>query len=193
MLGAPLAAVARLVTALKQLRVSYAVGGSLASSLYGVPRATNDVDVVVDLRPAHVTRLVAALEGAFYVDEQMIHSALNDHSSFNVFTRDTMMKIDVFVPQMNEWIVEELVRAREESFELDGAKVVIRFASAEDTLLYKLVWYRLDGEQSERQWDDVRGIVMVQGAQLDQVYLRHWARYLRVTDLLERALPRAGT
>jgi hypothetical protein len=189
MLGAPLTVVARLAAALQQLRVAYAVGGSLASSLYGVPRATNDVDVIADLRPAHVARLVAALEGSFYVDEHMIHSALADHSSFNVFDRDTMMKVDVFVPKPDEWIVEELVRAHDESFEIDGATVTIRFASAEDTLLYKLVWYRLGGEQSERQWDDVRGIFKVQGEQLDRTYLHRWARHLRVTDLLERAMP----
>jgi hypothetical protein len=188
MLGAPLTVVARLAAALQQLRVSYAVGGSLASSLHGVPRATNDVDVVVDLRPAHVTRLVAAIEGLFHVDEHMIRSALADHSSFNVFDRDTMMKVDVFVPRVDEWIVEELVRAREESFEIEGATVAIHFASAEDTLLYKLVWYRLGGEQSERQWDDVRGILMVQGEHLDRAYMRRWATFLGVTDLLERVL-----
>ena len=60
--------------------------------------------------------------------------------------------------------MEELVRAREESSEIDGATVGIRFASAEDTLLYKLVWYRLGGEHSERQWDDVRGILMARRA-----------------------------
>jgi len=74
-------------------------------------------------------------------------------------------------------------------FEIAGRAVGIHFASAEDTLLYKLVCYRTGGEQSERQWDDVRGIVMVQGAQLDQAYLRRWARHLGVSDLLERALP----
>lgn len=193
MLGEPLNVVARLTAALQQLRVSYAVGGSLASSLYGVPRATNDVDVIADLRPPHVTRLVASIEASFYVDERMIQSALADHSSFNIFDRDTMMKVDVFVPTLDEWIVEELVRAREETFEIDGAPIAIRFASAEDTLLYKLFWYRLGGEQSERQWDDVRGILMVQGERLDRSYLRHWAKHLRVTDLLERAMGAALT
>lgn len=188
MLGAPLVVIAKLAAVLNDLRISYAVGGSLASSLHGVPRATNDVDVVADLREAHVTRFVAAIEGAFHVDSQMIRSALADRSSFNVFDKDTMLKVDVFVPTIDEWVVEELVRARVETFEIGGATVLIRFASPEDTLLYKLVWYRLGGEQSERQWDDVLGVIRIQAERLDRGYLRRWARTLGVSDLIERAL-----
>lgn len=102
MLGTPLAVVAKLTVALDALRVPYAVGGSLASSLHGVPRATNDVDVIVDLRSAHVSRLFSAIEGDFFVDIKMIHSALADRSSFNVFHQATMMKVDVFVPIVDE-------------------------------------------------------------------------------------------
>jgi hypothetical protein len=64
----------------------------------------------------------------------LLRAPFTDHSSFNIFDRDTMMKVDVFVPRLDEWIVEELVRAREESFEIDGRAVGIHFASAEDTL-----------------------------------------------------------
>jgi hypothetical protein len=59
-------------------------------------------------------------------------------------------------------------------------------ASAEDTILAKLIWYRAGGEQSERQWNDVRGIRSVQGARLDRTYMRQWARHLEVDDLLDR-------
>jgi hypothetical protein len=188
MLGAPLVVTAKLAAVLNQLRISYAVGGSLASSLHGVPRATNDVDVVADLREVHVARFVAAIEDTFYVDAEMVRSALADHSSFNVFDKETMMKVDVFVPKMSAWIVEELVRARDESFDLSGGPVLVRFASAEDTLLYKLVWYRLGGEQSERQWNDVLGVIRVQAERLDRAYVRLWAKQLGVTDLVDRAL-----
>ena len=188
MLGAPLAVVAKLVAVLDGLRIPYAVGGSLASSLHGVPRATNDVDVVADLRGAHVTRFVSAIENEFYVDAHMIRSAVAERSSFNVFDQATMLKIDVFVPDADEWIVEELARARSETFDIGGQPTPIRFASPEDTLLYKLVWYRLGGEQSDRQWGDVLGVIKIQGNRLDGEYLRRWARHLKVTDLLDKAL-----
>jgi hypothetical protein len=81
----PFAIAARLASALDGLRVPYAVGGSLASSLHGVPRATNDVDIVADLRTAHVDRFVSAIEEHFYVDAEMVRGAVADRSSFNVF------------------------------------------------------------------------------------------------------------
>jgi len=184
----PLAVVAKLATVLDRLRVPYAVGGSLASSLHGVPRATNDVDLVADLRLAHVDRLVAAIESEFFVDAEMIRSALADHSSFNVLDQATMTKVDIFVPLADPWIVEELVRARPETIDIQGQPTSIRFATPEDTLLYKLVWYRLGGQQSERQWNDVLGIIKVQAERLDRAYLRLWSKHLGVTDLLDVVL-----
>ena len=60
-------------------------------------------------------------------------------------------------------------------------------ASAEDTILSKLEWYRRGGETSERQWEDVIGVMKVQGEQLDEAYLDRWAAELGVSDLIERA------
>jgi hypothetical protein len=54
--------------------------------------------------------------------------------------------------------------------------------------LHKLYWFRLGGEVSERQWDDVLGVLNVQGSALDQVYMKHWADVLAVLDLLQQAL-----
>ena len=64
-------------------------------------------------------------------------------------------------------------------------------ASAEDTILTKLEWYRMGGESSDRQWNDVLNVIKVQGEQLDRDYLMHWARQLGVADLLELVLDQA--
>jgi Uma2 family endonuclease len=90
MLSEPLLVVARIVAAFDQLSVSYAVGGSLASSVYGIPRATQDVDLVADLRLEHVEPLVRALAGEFYVDGDMIVDAIQRRASFNVVHLSTM-------------------------------------------------------------------------------------------------------
>ncbi len=82
---------------LERLGVPYLVGGSLASSLHGTPRATQDVDLVADLRLQHVPALVAALEETFYVDHEMIRDAIARRSSFNVIHLETMFKVDVFI------------------------------------------------------------------------------------------------
>ena len=65
-------------------------------------------------------------------------------------------------------------------------------ATAEDTILAKLEWYRMGGGVSERQWRDVLGVMKVQADRLDLAYLRQWADQLNVSDLLERALTEAG-
>lgn len=188
MLAEPLAVVAQIASAFDRLRVPYVIGGSLASSLYGVPRATQDADLIADLRDVHVDRFVAAIEATFFVDSQMIRSAIGDHGSFNVIHLQTMLKVDVFVPRADAWIVEELVRARVEIVDIAGIPTELRFASPEDTLLYKLVWYRLGGELSERQWNDVVGIIKIQGDRLDRRYIAQWSKHLKVEDLIARVL-----
>ena len=83
--------------AFTDLEVAYFVGGSVASSAYGVARSTLDVDPVADLREHHVDPLVARLSDACYIDAGMIRRALAQRSSFNLIHLDTMMKIDVFI------------------------------------------------------------------------------------------------
>ena len=61
------------------------------------------------------------------------------------------------------------------------------FASAEDTILQKLNWYRKGGETSERQWHDILGVIKVQSENLDAQYLNKWAKSLGLSDLLAKA------
>ena len=79
------------------LAVNYLIGGSVASSILGEPRATLDVDIVADLQISHVHPLIALMTGEFYLDEMMITEAINRKSSFNVIHLDTMQKVDIFI------------------------------------------------------------------------------------------------
>jgi hypothetical protein len=83
----------------------------------------------------------------------------------------------------------QLSRSQIQQIALDESEAIGCFvATAEDTILAKLAWYRAGGEQSDRQWNDVRGICSVQGTLLDRKYMGEWARYLKVDDLLDRLL-----
>lgn len=62
--------------------------------------------------------------------------------------------------------------------------------SPEDTILRKLLWYRMGGEVSDRRWSDILGVVQVQGERLDRDYLAKWAPQLRVEDLLAQTSPK---
>jgi hypothetical protein len=179
-----------LVEALEELGVPYHIGGSVASSLYGIPRLTIDADLVADIRMEHVRPLVKQLGTDYYFDEDMIRDAIKRRSSFNVIHLDTMLKVDIFIPKSRLFDQEELRRVQQEVLS-EGTRP-FNVASPEGTILNKLEWYRMGGEVSDRQWNDILGVLKVQGAHLDMDYLKKWSANLKVTDLLERALVDAG-
>lgn len=163
MLSEPVVVVAKLASVFDGLKIRYVVGGSVASSVYGIPRATQDVDLVAEIKLPHVEAFTSALAEEFYVDADMIRDAIQRRASFNVIHLATMFKADVFIFQGDSWSREEMVRARTERFVLPEGPVSVRFASPEDTLLHKLVWYKLGNQISDRQWGDVLGMLKVQG------------------------------
>ncbi len=176
---------------LERMRVPYLGGGSLASSLHGIPRATQDADVVADLRPGHVDALVAALSEGWYVDRDMILDAVRRRACFNVIHLATMFKVDVFVLSGDPAQQREMRRRIRVTIGDDPGREIF-VASPEDIVLMKLDWYRLGGGVSDRQWGDVLGVLEVQGPSLDMAYLRESASDMGLGDLLERAFREAG-
>jgi len=184
-------AIAAVIEVLDDLGVSYALGGSLASAVHGVVRATLDADLVADLHPEHAHPLAQALAGAFYADGEAIREAIRARSWFNIIHLESLFKIDVFVAGSRPFDRAQLARSRLHLLSEDP-EYRVRLLSAEDTLLAKLEWYRRGGEVSDRQWRDVLGVLKVQGERLEGEYLRHMAAELGVADLLERARGQAG-
>lgn len=181
----PIAVTLLVIETLEALRVPYVIGGSLASALHGTARATLDSDLVVDLQPEQVGPLVAALQGAFYVDEMAARRAVARQSSFNLIHLATMFKVDLFVAGRQPFAQTQIRQAQTVVVATDPERTA-RFTNAEDTILAKLRWYRLGGDSSERQWRDVMGITAVQGDRLDWPYLRQQAAALGLADLLAR-------
>lgn len=178
----PLRIARRIGHVLDDLGVPYVVGGSLASSMHGMPRATQDVDVVVSMSPSAARRLEASAVG-FIVDAESLEQSFRRGQSYNVFDEATMTKIDLF-PAKGRFERNQLARAVRLSD--------LRVLAPEDAILAKLRWFRLGGEISDRQWRDILGILQVQAADLDWEHLREWAAELAVSDLLERARSEQG-
>ncbi len=175
----------------ERLGVSYLVGGSLASSLHGIPRATQDVDIVAEMTDAHVPAFVAALRGTFYLDEEAMRAAIRRRSSFNVIHLGSYFKADIFIPNDDE--ASRLEMERRQRFTLGGdppRELIV--ASAEDTVAQKLFWFTLGDRVSDRQWSDAIGVLKVAADNLDFDYLRHVCALLGVESLLERARGEAG-
>ena len=172
---------------LERLDVPYLIGGSLASTLYGMVRTTQDSDIVAEMKLEHLQPFTAALQDEFYVDDEMVVEAVQHNSSFSIIHRETMFKVDVFVPRPRPFLQSQLARAQRQSFTFDS-EMSARFASPEDTILSKLEWYRMGGEVSDRQWRDILGVIKTRAGELDLKYLRKWADDLKVGDLLDRAL-----
>jgi hypothetical protein len=182
-------AVLQVGKALESIGIPYAIGGSFASSVHGVARATQDVDFIAAILPGNAAAFAAALQDAFYVDPEAIREAIRYRRSFNIIHFASGFKIDIFPASAHDLGSQQLKRRRNaETALLGGPPALFPVISAEDTILVKLRWYRDGGESSERQWNDLRNIVRVQGARLDVAYLREWSKFLNVADLLERLL-----
>ena len=171
----------------EKLSIAYLIGGSLASTLYGMIRTTQDSDIVAEMRLEHLQPFLSALQDEFYIDEEMIADSIRHNSSFNIIHRETMFKVDVFIPRPRPYLRSQLARAQKQTFTFE-TEVSAKFASPEDTVLSKLEWYRMGGEVSDRQWRDILGVLKTRAGELDLAYLKKWAIELKVTDVLERAL-----
>ena len=178
------------IEVLEDLDVPYLIGGSLASAVHGVVRATLDSDLVTELETEHAAPLVQALQQGFYIDPDAVNAAIHQRRSFNIVHLETMFKVDIFVSRQRPFDQSRFARRTRQVVATQPERSAY-VSTAEDTILVKLEWYRAGGQVSERQWRDVLGILKIQHERLDLAYLRHWAAQLNVLDLLEQALTEA--
>ncbi len=185
----PLELALKVVRVLEDLGVTAWLGGSLASSIFGIPRATQDADIVADLPLEMARPLVEHLGDDFYADAERIAAGIERRSSFNVIHLPTMFKVDVFIAGHDAW--SQRVVERRRSIEIDDRGTRVLVTSPEDIILHKLVWYRAGGHVSDRQWRDALGVLRVQGERIDIDYLETMSDDLEVSDLLEELLEEA--
>jgi len=177
-----LAAVAKI---LNDLEISYMVTGGMAVFVWGRPRFTADIDVVVELKPHKLTSLARALrsvEEAGYVDEGAMRQALAKNGEFNFISPTTGLKVDFWVLGRDSFDIGRLKRRIPKKI-LDET---VYFISAEDLILSKLLWFKESG--SNRHLEDAESVVKIQGDNLDKTYLQKWAQEQSTSDILEKLL-----
>jgi hypothetical protein len=157
------------------------LAGSFASAFHGTPRATQDIDFVIDATRVALDVFVAqASDAGYYVDADRAREALRQRRQFNVIDARSGWKADLVVRKERLFSREEFARRVPATI----LGVALFVASAEDTILAKLEWAaRTD---SERQLMDVAGILRVKRAALDRDYIDRWAQALGVADLWQR-------
>jgi hypothetical protein len=174
-------------SALERTGIRYAIGGSWASTAFGEPRFTNDVDILGDFTEENVERLVDCLPETFYLDTEEALKAIRHGRSFNAIYMPIAFKFDFFPASAFALGTEELDRAIYLS-DTGLAKAPTPFVTPEDILLAKLFWFKSGHEASEVQWRDIQGIARNCGNVLDCRYMQRAAMKLGVGDLLVKAL-----
>ena len=186
-----IAALDMVIDCFEKLGIEYYIGGSVASSVYGIARATMDVDLIANVEIHQTDNLVKALEKDYYIDAGMITNAIHERTSFNLIHLETMFKIDVFILKNQPYDSKALSRRQPDTLDEESSRKFY-LSSPEDVILNKLQWYHTGGRISEQQWKDVLGVLKVQSDRLDLKYLKYWASILNLSDLLNRSFANAG-
>ncbi len=163
---------------LTALGLEHCIVGSVASSIYGMARATADIDFVADIPANQAVEFIDALAPIFHVDSDTVGSAIRARDSFNIIHRKHLIKVDCF--PVTTLFDREVLRR---SAIVDPG---IPVSSPDDTLLAKLVWFRLGNEVSERQWADLLGLARSRDPEADWLPVERHADELGVLDLLRR-------
>ena len=193
MIEDPIYLARKVAVLLESLSISYYIGGSVASSLQGEIRFTEDLDLVVNIQTNQVQSILNIFSKDFYISEIAIDDAMRGRtSSFNIIDLETTEKADIFVMRNDAFAISKMERKQlyipVNRTEADA----IYLCSPEDTILQKLVWYRMTKNESQRQWRDVLGVLKLQGDRLDFDYLQKWGVELSLSDLLETAYTESG-
>jgi hypothetical protein len=181
----------KVIKVFEKLGIAYHIGGSLASSAFGIARSTLDVDIIAEIKPEQASDISENLREEFYVDSETILNAIQKQSSFNLIHLETLFKVDIFPLKNYPFDQQAFSRRLRKAISEDTSQQLF-FATPEDIVLHKLSWYKVGAEVSDRQWNDVQGVLKVQGDQLDMAYLNHWAKELSVSQLLEKAIDESG-
>jgi len=158
------------------------VTGSVASSAYGTPRSTADLDIVIAATKSQLTTFMRAFPAdCYYADEQQAMRALAKHSQFNIIDFATGWKLDFIIAADSDYSRSALSRRRR--IQIEGVSIYV--SAPEDVVIAKLQWAKQGG--SERQIQDVTGILKILGKQLDFAYINFWVHELNLQDVWQAA------
>lgn len=168
---------------LDKLKISYLITGGMAVLVWGRPRFTADIDIVVELKLKDVedlVRLLSQLGRASYIDKEMIKDALKNEGEFNFIHGETGLKVDFWILKKEPFELNRMKRRVTKN--ILGRRIY--FISPEDLILSKLLWYKQGA--SVKHLEDVKSIFRISGQKIDMDYLKNWAGELKVLSELNK-------
>lgn len=172
-----------IVTALDQAGIPHMLTGSFASSLHGSPRSTQDLDIVIAPSKEALEKLLTLFPPGthYYVDKEAAFDAFERKSQFNLISVDSGWKVDFIIRKGRPFSIREFERRSQARV----MGVPVQMVSAEDLILAKLEWAAAGG--SQRQIEDVAGVLRIQREKLDDAYLARGIRELGLEEEWEKA------
>jgi hypothetical protein len=183
-------AICPLVKTCEDLAIPYALSGSLASSLYGMQRATLQIDVVADLRQKHLLSFYDYLSPQYLLHREEVAAAIQQQTSFELVHLESLLKVVVTLPGMLALGKGMFHRVREAV--LVEREQSILLLAPEQVIVLLLNAFKRSDERADDLWYDLLGVLKVQGTDLDMPFLAQRAAAFDVAELLERALVDAG-
>lgn len=192
MIEDPIAIAYKIIDKLNLLNIPYYIGGSVASSLQGEVRFTEDIDLVIYLESSQIEIFIQTFSSDFYVSDVAIKDAITGvSSSFNLIDLESLEKADIFISRTDDFSISRMNR-RQLYVPEDNPEKAFYLSPPEDKILQKLVWMRIAQNESQKQWRDILGVMKIQGERLDLAYLWQCSEYLNVSDDLKQALQASG-
>jgi len=181
---------------MEELDIWYYLAGSLASSVHGIQQMAQDIDLVIDLAGQAPATLRRVLKQSYVLDEEAIQKAKEQHTSFSLVHLDTLMKVDIIIPASDAFHTQ--MRQFVAAHTLDECYPPLYIASALEMILFKLHRSHCseqsctNGLHDDAEWNDILGMLKVQGPDLDLALLQWWAKTLGITHLWQRVLLDTG-
>ena len=165
---------------LEKLNIPYMITGSVGSFLYGEPRMTNDMDLVIELDRNHALLLSKSFEtdDYYFPPFETVEEAIQSFGQFNIIHIESGSKVDMIIRKDTEFAKTEFSRKKQLPF---SSSLNFQSASAEDIIISKLQYFQMS--RSEKHANDIRGILLVSGESLDQEYITKWVKKLGLLEI----------
>ena len=177
-----------IVKILDKLKIPYLITGGIAVLIWGKPRFTADIDIVIQLKEKNIEKLkkeLLKLSKEGYLDEESIKEAIRSQTEFNFLDPVTGIKVDFWIYRKEDEFDKERFKRR---VPIKIFNQMIYFTSPEDLILIKLNWYKIS--PSNRQLEDIKSILKFSREKIDFDYLKHWSKKLSTLKILEKILNR---